>query len=405
MGKRASRKHGGRRAGAGARRRKKGAIRAGGRGARIPERVESKAQVLGRRPHVQREARLRAALAAWVDLEWDEQRIIAEALVETRGGELRRAYPGLCGIGFGRRAMRHERVVTDELVISFMVERKVGRPPPAQQLPEFLLTYWGGGRGRPGTLYAIPTDVHAREAYGVRPSAAPRYVRVQHAHVEDVEGVLTCLVRAPGIAETLVLSCHHVLAMSRKTVPRGARAEGAQVHSVGDAQVGPILARLSSYCGHFARGERSLDAALAMVGDLTAVRAVLGPPPAYWWDGAMPKYGTIRTPDGDCVMEWVDTYAQLEIQYFETGPQPIIRADAWRMAGSGRPRDGHSGSRLLGVHGELATLQGMYIAGSSVDVPAEQARFFTLPVSELFRLTNYETAAGVALEGELELVV
>ncbi len=369
-------------------------------------RGKSKAHTLARQPQVRTDTRLRAALAAWIDLTWDEQRLIAEALVETRGNELRRAYPGVCGIGFGRRAMQHEHRVTQELVVSFMVERKHDQLPAGERIPEYLLTYWGGGRGRKATLYAIPTDVHARELYGVRPSAAPSYARVQRADVDDVEGVLTCLVRALGVPGTLVLSCHHVLAMSRKTTPPGTRAEGARVRTVRDTQLGPPMATLSPYCGHFVRGERSLDSALATVSDLDAVRAALGDPPGFSSDGAMPPYATIRTPDGDCVMEWVDTYTDLEIPYFPSEPQPRIRADAWKLAGQRRPRDGHSGSRLLGVHSELGTLYGMYIAGSSPEsVPDAQARFFTISVRELFNLANYELADGAPLAGTLELLV
>lgn len=349
--------------------------------------AETKTASLRQKAAAAKDKRLAKALAAWARLSERRQRLIAEAVVETRHEELRRAYPDIVGIGFGRRSCAVETVVTDEVAITFMVARKRKRVPRARRLPEFLLTYGGSAGEKKPTLYAIPTDIKAAYEYRIRPHCA---VRVRHPQVDvALEGVLTCLATVPGLPETFALSCHHVLCMSVENEPQGEPVEGALVlSSTGEKRWGV----LSSWRGQLVHGGDSFDAALAEIEDKEAVASCLGHSPRAIHTGAMPYYATIRTPRGDAKMELVEQWKFAPIEYFRFDPQPEQEGvSVWKLYEPGeiRPDEGDSGSPLYGTHSAINTLYGMYIGGSEAKVPNEKARFCTLPLQRLVALSNY----------------
>ena len=214
---------------------------------------------------------LGTASSVFESLPPEAQLAIAQEVVETRGGELSRAYPGVIDISFGFRRRRKGRRgrygVVPMVCVRFMVKRKRPRREVAEtvRIPSHLFTYCQVGSDR--RLCAVPTDVEEASTFaGARAQADSLHVRWE---TSTFDGVATCALTRDGVAGMFGLSCRHVLSLT--DFRHGERTWGADV-SAGGAPLGhstPIEGPLRI------PPERSFDAQLMEVDSVATLRRAL----------------------------------------------------------------------------------------------------------------------------------
>lgn len=227
---------------------------------------------------------LRAAQAAWNDLDSEYQEQLLRELIDTRGREFYRAYPDLVEIGVGFATERKERKrakktrskgsaarppaptakrVVRRLHLVFVVKKKIDDTQDVSDrkrrgfLPGHVWLYADleGERAR----CAAPTDVEAQaeNRFRIQTNRNPR-VEATCRQEPALIGTVCCTVAHPADpGQLFALGCHHVFCLSKKHA--GPPAERRVVLSDGAFALGS-----TTYLGILRGGrEYSLDAALA----------------------------------------------------------------------------------------------------------------------------------------------
>ncbi|MFO1058209.1 MAG: glycoside hydrolase family 19 protein [Dongiaceae bacterium] len=330
-----------------------------------------------------------------------KRRLVTE-LVETRGAELRRAYPALRAVAAGLRLRRQGPDATarieDEPCVVLTVERK--RPqaelPPGDRLPQELLCYVELGAVR--RLCAVPTDVdEVAPPTGVRLDVASCAIEVvPEAGGNDVAaGVIACAIArppAPGLA--YLVSCRHILGhpnWDRKV------ADATTVRLRGGG--GAVLARASdNFVGRIGNGIVSCDVQLAEISDPAAARAALrGPVFGGFARQAsdIPKDLFVITPHGAVPVHFrqvVEAASGFELAYEGTGVDHIVHAALVDsiFAGAEQTVKGDSGSPV-GTSPDGGVFVGMHIA---LKTSPDGVHEYAIPAWEVLAPENYDLAAA-----------
>lgn len=177
----------------------------------------------------------RSPIEAWKALPAEVRFARASAYVRRNGEKLRATYDAVgVGVGFPTRRPSNARRVkpkttrarlrrtkagdirTNEICIRFLVAKKLEgmRPDDPKRVPEYIETVMTFDGVR--TRVAIPTDVQGRAPGRMQARRdLQKGIGVRSPGQESVRGSICCEVVTKGASpKRLVLSCHHVLAMS-----------------------------------------------------------------------------------------------------------------------------------------------------------------------------------------------
>ena len=319
----------------------------------------------------------------------ERQLAIIREIVQTRKGELRKAYPDLLAIGAGIGTTKRRDSGT---CVMFLVRKKKVRLSPQNRLPAHLFTFWEV-RGR-RVLCAVPTDVEEQHAYRSVRAHASQQIHVSSGSTGPITGVITSPIRIRYANGTLdgqvyALSCLHVLGMAQQFFPAlGPNCEFRPAGASGR------IGTLSGYIGRLvaASDVYSFDAALGTVDDNQDARDLL--------EQALPKnwptnriFGPEEIPaEADIISNntrgvihatrrttWVDDSVTLKYEAPE-GFVEILHADLveWDAA----TQRGDSGSPVV-ARNNHDLLLGMHIAGD------EDGTALMIPAYELFNPVRF----------------
>jgi hypothetical protein len=346
-----------------------------------------------------------------------QQFLLAQEVVQTRGAELLRAYTDLVGIGFGFKtkgktsipgarepsddAPCSERLIRTPCVV-FEVRKKLKlrlARHADRRLPGFVYLHLGEvGQRR---LCAVPTDVKESASFG-RPkphhddlTTLPFGIAVSQDGASDASGgTMTCVVQRPSDPGRLyALSCRHVLSRSLDETPD--IPSGCTVRCF--TRDGPKVGRSDKARGTFLQAPLpSFDAQLVAVDDRGALRRLFvglrfdPDDPVLAGPEEIPNGFWVATPRmdeaGERRLVWIEF-----IDWPRDRPMPY-RIDGETLAVShtlvihGRAVDdvlkpGDSGSPAILVRGGRKLI-GMYLGGDGTNA-------YFIPAWQLFMPGNY----------------
>lgn len=331
-------------------------------------------------------------IARWEGLSTETRFELASRYVRRAAAKLGKRY-GTVGIGVGFRTTtrreptrsargtarsspsRRSRAVVevrpDEVCVQLVVPKKVGSMSPAdpRRVPAHLVTsaVIGGTRRR----VAIPTDVQERVRGALQGAlAADKGIRVSKASHEAQRGSFCCVVETVSSApKRLLLSCHHVLALSKDS-PTMAPVDGTEMFDRdGGAKIGDLY-DYATIRPRQAQGGivlRGLDAALARlsVSDDPVLWGVsvreLAPPfavPSVLHLLAPADLGPSQPRPGPLPAEFVGMHFNIEIPLGGNRTLIVDHAVQYRCAAVA----GDSGSALVNATGQLV---GMHFYGGA----------------------------------------
>jgi hypothetical protein len=318
-------------------------------------------------------------------------------LVATRAAELRRAYPDIVSIGYGRRTVagrQGKRARMGELTLKFLVKRKwrphsrMARSPRA--LPNPVLAYWSVAGTR--ALVAVPTDVDELLDYReLAPQARPRWVVAANAARKISEsGSFTCGVRIAGDAENVyALSAAHVFDLTKDYWP----SLPSKV-TLTDGEGGAVMGEVTDFAGKMVRSHEgiSLDAALAKITDVTALAAMLGavlPRRAVKSALDIPKQFQFSTNRGWVKAGKATVWSHHVLDYELRDGSKLSVQHETLVESDADTEPGDSGAPAISLDG--TTLLGMNIYGG-------QGLSFMIPANVLLDANNYSSlSAGQTL--------
>jgi len=339
--------------------------------------IVQKADELLKRARKAGDSRLLQAIRRWRRMSREEQKRLVREIVDARAVELRRAYPTVRGIASGLRTKTQggDRVITREPCVVLMVGRKWTKQPKtkaalARELPKYLWAHATDPRSGERGLCAVPVDIESGIEYRISPHSTS-FVLAVRSPMPRQRGVVTCAVEMPpGFGGTHVVSCHHVLAMSKVTAPPGSAAAGVRIHvRQTGGRTGMEVGRLSPFRGRLVRPSAGLsfDAALARITDASAFRQVTPSPTptrAITTVEDIPFSLRIVTPRDTTRAVFVQAWSNFDrIHYLTGSSQPVHPVVIeCQVLGAMLPKPGDSGSPVL--NRKMDTLVGMHIAGS-----------------------------------------
>ncbi len=357
------------------------------------------------------DTRLEEAIKVWERFSIEKQKEVVREIVETRGNELRSAYPDIVGIAYGIRTYtdknNKQKINSREPCITFMVERKWKKGFDAtnrfaiKQLPEYLYTYCEAGQPYKRELCAVPTDIECGEEYQITPYSGNNGRSLIKAWNKDLgrrlDGVITCEVKLPYPFNDgrYILGCHHVFAMSVLTEPGSIPPINTEI-LYDDTTVG----KLTSLRGRLVPESQgsSFDVALAIVPENNVAKSKLKEA----LQGLKLKNGLVSlkkmvnrciivTPNGDYEAEHVKTWPSYNwIKYFKNHPNPV-QSDVveWHITSTnGVTKPGDSGSPITDPYKNK--LLGMLIGGKS-------NKAFMLSANKLLSGPNYNLAGPLKI--------
>jgi hypothetical protein len=332
---------------------------------------------------------LAAASSVFDGLTPESQLAIAQEIVETRGVELARAYPGVIDVSFGsrrrRRRGRGPYEVVPTVCVRFMVKRKLARREMSAgtRIPSRLFAYCQVGPAR--SLCAVPTDVEDASTFvGARAQAESVQV---HWRASTVDGVITCALSRAGVDGVFALSCRHVFSLSE--FHHGEATWGADVRigsaSVGhtDAITGPLRIPPA----------RSFDAQLMEVDAVASLRQALA---GVTLDGIaegfpdVPADYTILSPREAVTARKVGLV--YDRPYYLGRIGHIVHYVLIEGALDSATAGGDSGSPVVGQTSRGRLLLGMHVAG--VDNGPGNRFAYMIPAWQLFDPSNYDNVAN-----------
>jgi hypothetical protein len=319
----------------------------------------------------------------------ERQLVLIREIIQTRKGELRKAYPDLLGIGAGIGTTKRR---DSGACIIFLVEKKKARPSRNRQLPAHLFAFCEVRGNR--RLCAVPTDIEEQRAYRSVRAHASQQIQVSSGSSGPITGLVTIPIRlrysnGKSDRQLYALSCLHVLGMAQQFFP--ALGPNCEFRPTGATD---RIGTLSGYIGRLvaASDGYSFDAALGVVDDDPNARALLeqalpvnwprnrifGPDEIPVEAEIIPnnKRGVIRARRRTT---WVDDSVTLNYEA-PTGLVEILHADLveWDAA----TQRGDSGSPVV-ARNNPDLLLGIHIAGD------EHGTALMIPAYELFNPVRF----------------
>lgn len=337
------------------------------------------------------------------------QFLLMREIIETRGAELKRAYPGVRSIacGYRRRTNRLKR----EHCITFVVDAKKPHHQlaDAERIPGELLAYTRVRNQR--RLVAVPTDVEDGDIYRrIIPHTVCTAKIEACTPALGVLGVITALVRIirsgssePGL---FALSCAHVFNLAQEYYENYAHDTQISLNvPTGDPRKGNVFGAASSHLG-FIRHQFlfSFDASLVEIDQtkLTLLEDAVckrRPSKVAWSYDQIPDTYQIWAPNQEPISaekhhHWAG--AELTINYKNSMGNPVV--DVWHRElveskTAVALAEGDSGSPVISSDGSL--FLGMHIAGSGGSaymIPAWQlvdaGNYYDLSTKDSIQLTS-----------------
>lgn len=334
--------------------------------------------------------RLGESCAVWKSLNAAQQFAVLRDVVETRGHELRLAYPDLLAVGYGYQHRESGKkggrrtVDYDQPRVAFLVKSKWRKKTSRaradrRHLPSHLFTFVHLHDGP--HLCAVPTDVHGQQQHYRKTRLQGIPVRADSNLASGTaNGVATCAVQAEAGGPVFLMSCHHVFAMSSVLTPV---PNDVVVTDTAGNEVG----RDCDFYGD--PGDDFVDAALVRYTGAADVRRVVPEPNRFHVypnsTAGIAASFRIHAPQGGTVIArrsniW-PSYDQLPY------PFPARQQNLVEMTiESGLTQDGDSGSPVF--DSDDATFQGMHIALTQEEDGTFKA--FMLPAFEILRAAHLQ---------------
>jgi hypothetical protein len=316
--------------------------------------------------HVEQTARQhRAAEENWGRLDAPAQEALLAELVHTRSEDLRRAYPDMLAIGYGRRTRKmrgNKRRRDAELAVKFMIKKKWAKgsrlSKSSRAIPNGLLAYWDTPRGR--LLMKVPTDIDELSFYRECRAQGRRWVVASNANSTISEsGTIACVVRIPGDTRSVYALCAaHVFDLTKHYWPNLPSNVG-----LSDSASSTAIGRVSDFAGSMQPASKGLsfDAALAKVSNTGALKANLGaslPSTAIKTAADIPSsykiatvHGLLNATKGTVWTNQPLDYALSSGDTLTVQHQTLVESDADTAEGdSGSPAVSNDGSTLVGMN-------------------------------------------------------